>query len=201
MATQAERRAQTKGRVLDAAHRLFIERGIAATSTEAILEHAGASRGAMYHHFPTRDALVAAVYEREAVRVLEVALRRGRPSASPRAGLVAVALAWLHEAARPQVARILVIDGPSALGFLRCREIEAQHSMPRVRAALTSAMEAGELVVPSIEAATRLVNAMLAEAALMIALAPAQRRARVRREVVASVRQWLGDLGRTDALR
>lgn len=183
-------------RVLEAARALFIERGIAATSTEAILERAGLSRGAMYHHFATRDEIVAAVYEREAISALEAALRR-RPVGSPRAVLIDVALAWLREAVRPEVARILVIDGPSALGFLRCREIEAEHSLPRVRTALTGAAAAGELSVPSIEAAARLVNAVLAEAALMIALAPSSRRARVQRDVEASVRQWLGALGRS----
>ena len=59
--TQAERRAETVGAVLRAAAGLFLERGVALTSLEEISTRAGVSKGAVYHHFASKDDLVAAV--------------------------------------------------------------------------------------------------------------------------------------------
>lgn len=61
--TQDERTAQMRVRVLDAALGCLVERGYAGTTTTAVAERAGVSRGAQLHHFRTRAALVAAAVE------------------------------------------------------------------------------------------------------------------------------------------
>jgi AcrR family transcriptional regulator len=62
--TQQERSAQTQGRVLDAALECLAREGYRATTTLAVAERAGVSRGAQLHHFPTRAALVSAALRR-----------------------------------------------------------------------------------------------------------------------------------------
>lgn len=57
MATRVEQRRATHRRILDAAIQLLIDRGYIATSTVAIQEAAGVSRGAYLHHFPTVQRL------------------------------------------------------------------------------------------------------------------------------------------------
>jgi AcrR family transcriptional regulator len=57
-------REETRTRLLDAAARVFIERGIAAASVEEITEAAGFSRGAFYSNFDDKDALVLALLQR-----------------------------------------------------------------------------------------------------------------------------------------
>ena len=59
-----EQREQTRQRLMDAAERLFAERGIGDTSIEQIAEEAGFSRGAFYSNFDDREALVLALLER-----------------------------------------------------------------------------------------------------------------------------------------
>ena len=51
MATQGERRAETRQRLLDAAADLFASRGIEASSVDAIAEQADRTSGAIYDHF------------------------------------------------------------------------------------------------------------------------------------------------------
>lgn len=51
------RSARAHGRVLDAALRLFAERGIDATSMDAIAEASGVSKATIYKHWPDKDAL------------------------------------------------------------------------------------------------------------------------------------------------
>jgi AcrR family transcriptional regulator len=63
--TQAERRAATQTRLLDAAVECLIERGYAATSVVDVQQRAGTSRGALQHYWPSRAALMV-----EAVRAL-----------------------------------------------------------------------------------------------------------------------------------
>ena len=68
MATQAERTANTTEKLLDATVALLIERGYRNTSLPEICKRAGVSRGAQLHHYPTKEALVAAAIEHLLVR-------------------------------------------------------------------------------------------------------------------------------------
>lgn len=51
------RSARAHGQVLDAALELFAERGIDATSMDAIVERSGVSKATIYKHWPDKDAL------------------------------------------------------------------------------------------------------------------------------------------------
>jgi AcrR family transcriptional regulator len=69
--TQEERRAATRGALLDAALECLVEHGYEGTTTGRVCERAGVTRGAHQHHFGTRPALVAAALEELAMRRLE----------------------------------------------------------------------------------------------------------------------------------
>ena len=66
--TQAQRREGTIGALLEATVTCLTERGYAATSTAAVCAEAGVSQGALFRHFPTRQALLVATAERVATR-------------------------------------------------------------------------------------------------------------------------------------
>src|SRR6059058_5337106 len=57
--THAERRAETRQALIDAAARVFVERGFVGSSVEAIAEEAGYTRGAFYSNFQTKEHLFA----------------------------------------------------------------------------------------------------------------------------------------------
>lgn len=54
----------TQERLVDAAMRLFWEKGYGSTSIADILQAAGANAGSLYHFFPTKQDLLVAVLER-----------------------------------------------------------------------------------------------------------------------------------------
>lgn len=58
-----QRRAETRRKLIDAALASLAESGFAATTTTEVVERSGLSRGALFAHFATRDALMAAVAE------------------------------------------------------------------------------------------------------------------------------------------
>lgn len=57
---QTPKSLRTRARILDAAMRLFAERGFHAVTNADIAEAAGLTRGAMLYHFSTREALAEA---------------------------------------------------------------------------------------------------------------------------------------------
>lgn len=61
--TQRERRDLTTTKILEAAAACLVECGYSGTTTVEVCRRAGVSRGALLHHFPTRDSLVAAAVE------------------------------------------------------------------------------------------------------------------------------------------
>jgi AcrR family transcriptional regulator len=69
--TQEERRAETRGKLLDATITSLLESGYFATTTRRVADLAGVSAGAMTHHFPHRVDLVGAAIERLAEQRVE----------------------------------------------------------------------------------------------------------------------------------
>jgi TetR/AcrR family transcriptional repressor of nem operon len=57
---------ETRERILDGAERLVLEHGLAATTVDAILAESETSKGAFFHHFPTKNHLARALVERYA---------------------------------------------------------------------------------------------------------------------------------------
>ena len=63
VATQAERRKQTRTRLLEAGTAVLLDQGAAGFSTVAVAETAELSNGAVFNHFDTRLDLLAATVE------------------------------------------------------------------------------------------------------------------------------------------
>src|SRR5919197_4056190 len=60
---QQDRSRATRARLLGSAITCLAEHGWSATTVAVVAEHAGVSRGAAQHHFPTREALFMAALE------------------------------------------------------------------------------------------------------------------------------------------
>jgi TetR/AcrR family transcriptional regulator len=81
--TQADRAAETKTRILDAAIREFSEHGLAGARTEQIAAAAEVNKALLYYYFESKEKLYAAALELVASRVrdrsMEVFLREASP--------------------------------------------------------------------------------------------------------------------------
>ncbi len=58
-----QRSEETRSRIMDAAHRLFSQSGYDATGVADICKQAGVSKGAFYHHFPSKQAVFLELLE------------------------------------------------------------------------------------------------------------------------------------------
>ena len=59
--TQEERSQETRSSILTAAEQSFAERGYDVTSVDSICRAAGVSKGAFYHHFPSKGSVFVAL--------------------------------------------------------------------------------------------------------------------------------------------
>jgi AcrR family transcriptional regulator len=178
--TQAARSAATRDALISAARVLFAEHGYAEVGTEQIVRAAGVTRGALYHHFPDKQALFAAVFEALEIDVAaRIAAAAGAetdpdPIAIMRAGVAA----WLDACAEPEVHRIMLTDAPAVLGWERWVAISNQHNMGLAQALLEAAMEVGRIPRQPVAPLAHTVIGAVREAAMYLARADDQRRAR-----------------------
>ncbi len=84
-------------RILDAAEKVFIERGVSSAGMAQIAEAAGCSRGTLYRYFKNRHELHRAYVNREALRLIDRMGRDLQSIADPRERLVEVVLRSVRE--------------------------------------------------------------------------------------------------------
>jgi len=149
MARRTKEDAQaTRTALLDAAERVFQQRGVSRTSLSDIAQAAGVTRGALYWHFKDKAALFNAMMERVTLP-LEGALClsgevviTGDPIAELRQGLIHA----LRQIARDEQTRrvleiaTMMVEHIEELSAVRERHLQAQREhVQRLRAALEAA--------------------------------------------------------------
>ena len=140
--TRKEQAAQSRARLVDAALRLFVTQGYAATSVTQILEQTEMARGALYHHFPDgKQQLFVAV-----VDVVDHQLHQGFEDIlehidSPFDQIEAGFALLLRLASDPTFARIILIEAATVMPGAWTQGSE----FVLLRDALSRAVAAGEI--------------------------------------------------------
>lgn len=184
---RAERGEATRAALVRAARELFMERGYAEVGTTEIVERAGVTRGALYHHFGDKRDLFRAVYEQLEQELVEAAAARLAGVEDPWEALVSGMRSYLDACTDPATAQIGLLDGPSVLGWQEWREIGTRYALGLTTFALERAMDAGAIRRANPKQLAHLVNGALGEAGLLLANAedPAAARAEVEKTVLA----------------
>jgi len=164
-----ERSQTMRAELLAAARSLFVERGYADTSTPDIVSAAGVTRGALYHHFADKRALFGAVVEQEAEEVARSIDAAAPGRLSPREALAAGMDAFLAAMRAHGRVRLLLIDGPAALGVATMSDIDARNGGATLREGLGLAFAEGAPAnPPPLAASADLLSAAADRAALAI---------------------------------
>jgi AcrR family transcriptional regulator len=147
------------------------------------------TRGALYHHFASKEALFAAVVEQLNEElyadVAAAAMKGDGPADELRLGC----LAFLDACLDPSVQRIVLLDGPAILGWERWRQIEECHGLRLLTEGVRMVMDAGLVRKGPVAPLAHMLHGALHEAALMVATAKKPKTARA--EVGATVEQIL----------
>ncbi len=166
--TQAERSEATTRLLITEARKLFASRGFAGTSIEDIASAAGVTRGALYHHFPSKEALFEAVFDAEqerlgtkiyaAIKTKETALERVEMGCE----------SFLTLCLDPEVQQILLIDGPAVLSSRRM-EMWDSSWLPMMTMAFEKAMAEGSIERRPAAALAHVIFGGMCQGAMMAA--------------------------------
>ena len=165
--SNSERTRMTRQALIEAARRLFIEKGYAETATPDIVAAAGVTRGALYHHFEDKRAVFRAVAEQEAAAVSADIERQSMTASTPRDALLSGARAYFDAMQVEGRTRLLLLDAPAVLGAAEAAALDAREAESTLRAGLgdyLGGMAAEALLTPL----TGLLSAAFDRAALAI---------------------------------
>ena len=95
LARRERERAETRGKILEAARRMFVQKGYEGTTMRAIAAKIGYTPTAIYHHFKDKDALVAELAGLD-FRALAQALQQTGTVADPLERLEKVGAAYVE---------------------------------------------------------------------------------------------------------
>jgi AcrR family transcriptional regulator len=171
MNVRVERGQATRRQLVQAATALFAARGYEATSIEAVLEEAGVSRGALYHHFEDKRALFEAVLDTVETDLAATVMAAAQDVANPADMLQVGCLAWLGQVRDPVVRRVVLVDAPAVLGWERWREIDECHWFGLLKSALAESLPPSRLDATSLDVLAHMLLAALNELAFVIARA------------------------------
>lgn len=170
--TKAQQREATTAALLAAARALFAERGYAGVGTEEIVAQAGVTRGALYHHFRGgKEDLFQAVLVQISAETARRVLQAAAATEDPWEALVAGIDAFLDASATPEVQRIMLVDGPSVLGWDMWRGADGDYALGILEAALQRAIDAGRIVPQPARALAHVLLGAVDEAAMVVARA------------------------------
>ncbi len=172
MDLRVERGTATRQLLLAGATQLFAERGFDDVSIELVLKQTKVSKGALYHHFSSKDALFVAVLEEVESRIVATVSAAAQHAQNPLDALRAGCGAWLELVAGDAVVRrIAVIDAPSVLGWQAWRELEGRYALGLLRSVLRMAANAGCFPLSHVDVYASMLLAVLNEMAMRLARA------------------------------
>jgi len=176
--SKAEQADATRSALLAAARELFTDRGYAATSTTEIVARAGVTRGALYHHFSAKHDLFRAVFEQLEAEVTDHVAQEALAGVDPLEQLRVGSRAYLDVCLDPAVQRVVLVEGPSVLGWETWQEIESRYGYGLVVAGVEAAMAAGLVDTQPVAPLAHVLFGALTEAGMVVARAGDPRAAR-----------------------
>lgn len=171
MNERTEKGSTTRQRIVAAARRKFTDVGYEETSVEGLLGDLQISRGALYHHFDSKEKIFEAVFEAVEADIAKAIVGATRGIADPVEALRTGCDAFLRLARDQTVRSIVLVDAPAVLGWQKWREIDARYGFGLLQASLRAAAANGRSRPDLTDMFAHILLAALMETALVIARA------------------------------
>ena len=172
----------TRAALLGEATALFAERGYAGTSLEDVASASQVTRGAVYHHFASKQALFEAVLGLQEARVTAEVTAAASATTDPWEAAMLALDAYLTHCCDPVYGRLVWLEGPAALGWHRWRECEKDYAYGLVERFISDLVDDGYLRETALDSLVPFAFWMLGGAGLAVAEALPEDKTRVRDE-------------------
>ena len=178
--------------IREAATRRFARDGYAAVAVDDVAADAGATRGAVYHHFGSKEGLFREVLNAAHRHVGDAVAAAADAVSDPWEGFVVGCETFVRAALDDRFRRILLLDGPAVVGMAAWREGDAAGSGRHLAEAVAALQEHG-LIDPAVgPALVPMLSGALNEAALWAAASEA--RAAAVADTLLVLRTWLSSI-------
>ena len=127
----------------------------------------------MYHHFSSKTELFQAVFEAvedeltNGIMVTSTATGETDPMRILQAGFDA----FLDQCRNPEVQRIVMLEGPTVLGWDKWHELDERYAFGTVKFVLTMAAESGRIEPEAIDPLSHLLLGAIMQAGMVVARA------------------------------
>ncbi|MBC3983572.1 TetR/AcrR family transcriptional regulator [Streptomyces sp. AC536] len=166
---RAQQREQTRQALLREGRRLFAGSGYGAVGLAEIVQAAGVTKGALYHHFTGKADLFRAVLEESQQEVARRVAVAADVHDDPWARLTAGCEEFLTATADPDIQRIMLVDGPAVLGWSEWRAMDEAASARHLADALSLLIDGGIIPPQPVAPLVHLLSGAMNEAALWLA--------------------------------
>ncbi|MEL7108381.1 MAG: TetR family transcriptional regulator [Pseudomonadota bacterium] len=163
---------KTREALIESATRLFEDKGYAETSIADICEELDITKGALFHHFPTKRDLFLEVWTRLQVAMDEearTAAIAARSLTDPYSAFLAGCRTYLKFASRRDYQKIVLIDGPAVLGLKGWYESDHDLGTQNVKAGVRYLAKKGIIAEHRVSALAVMIQSALNGAGFALA--------------------------------
>jgi AcrR family transcriptional regulator len=182
----------TRAALLEEATALFATRGYAGTSLEDVATASQVTRGAVYHHFASKQALFEAVLDAQEEHATAETMAAAQGATDPWEAAMLALDAFLVQCCNPVYGRLVWLEGPAALGWHRWRECEKKYAYGTVEHFVHALVQAGYMEDRAVDTQVKFAFWMLGGAGLALSEAAEADKARLREEWAYLIRRSIG---------
>lgn len=198
MSTGKSRRDQfseaTRAALLEAATHRFAKLGFAGTSLEDVAADIQATRGAVYHHFPSKKALFEAVFEKLETEAMEQSRLAGEKGQDPWQQALLALDSFLNTCLDPVYGRVVWQEAPLALGWVQWEAAEHRFAFGLIESYVRALIEGGFVEQLPVDTTARVAFHILGGAGQALSQASAADKPRLRDEYQAVIVRMLAGL-------
>ena len=132
---------KTAGKLIKIARKEFGQNGFKKTSMEKIVRLAGVTRGALYHHFESKEGLFVAVFEKAMGEITDRCKEKQSQTNDPWEKLISTAEALFTACTDPEIQIIVFCDAPAILGMGTWRKNRENKTMVMFKDILTELID------------------------------------------------------------
>jgi AcrR family transcriptional regulator len=145
MPPKQQRSEATVDAIVTTARELFGQHGFSAVGLDRVARECGRTKGAIYHHFASKEVLFEQVFTREQRRLADDVVAASTSSDPVIAFTEGIARYLSLVAADPVACRITLLDAPSVLGWVQWRRCDGGPFRRICAGALDQMVQAGRL--------------------------------------------------------
>ncbi len=164
-----QRSEKTSAQLIEIARKLFASQGYSETSLEKIVQNAGMTRGALYHHFKGKKGVFLAVFENALAEIASRLMRVESENNPAWDSFMACTYEFYKACLDSDLQRIVLIDGPAVLGWDVWRQVDQDNTFDILRTHLKELLDTGIIHPMPIEPLTHFISGAVNETVLWIA--------------------------------